>query len=75
MSKEIIYDFSSLENYVNGRCTEQEKEEHSERFLWAIQEYESSMGEFTEQDVEYLWGHGLSPLDFTDEELPYYWKN
>jgi len=55
--------YETLKEYVKGR-TGKTKDDGDENFVWAIQEYYGSMGEFTEKDINFLHKNNFTKKDF-----------
>lgn len=69
---------TTLEAYVQEKKREYIEENgeldgywYDEDIIWAIQEYVSMKGEFTEEDVEFLHRTEFEPEDFIDIEEDY----
>jgi hypothetical protein len=65
--------YDSLREYVENDITKTKDDPYyDENFIWAIQEYFGSKGEFTENDIQFIHDNGLSEDDFVDEEYDSY---
>ena len=68
-------EIKSLESYVNkkkqwylDKYGKLDWQWYDEGIVWAIQDYVSMTGEFTEEDVEFLHRTEFEPEDFLEEE-------